>query len=419
MPSKFQKIVSYLIEAIEQGHLKRGERLPSIRKLSQTYSCSKDTVQKALLELKYQNYIYPVAKSGYYVLDNNQEELDLPELSSSEQSFTFDDFKKCLSETLVGREDYLFNYYHDQRGLSELIRSLHRLFSENDIYSKEERIVVTSGTQQALYILSRMHFPNHKKTILLEQPTYHRMNRIVNSQGIPYLTIQRGFEGLDFDRLEELFQQHDIKFFYTIPRLSNPLGLSYSHREKQTLVELADKYDVYLVEDDYMADFDRPSNVPLHYLDTHEKVIYLKSFSTTLFPALRLGSLVLPKALLEAFLAYKSLIDYDTNLIMQKALSIYIDNGMFAVNTEKLRQLHRQKRQQLKTSLTHHQLALEGRILTDSLVLKLPETHHLSVKDWDFLTSSYIGDNPHGYLSLRNDGSLDQTLSQLKDTFSP
>lgn len=105
-------------------------------------------------------------------------------------------------------------------------------------------------------------------------------------------------------------------------------------------------------------------------------------------------------------------------LLCKKALSIYIDNGMFAVNTEKLRQLHRQKRQQLKTSLTHHQLALEGRVLTDSLVLKLPETHHLSVKDWDFLTSSYIGDNPHRYLSLRNDGSLDQTLSQLKDTFS-
>lgn len=138
-----------------------------------------------------------------------------------------------------------------------------------------------------------MTFPNQKEIILLEQPTYHRMNTLVKSQNLPYLTIERGFDGLDFNRLEEIFKQEKIKFFYTIPRLSNPLGLSYSHKEKQTLVELAHKYDVYIIEDDYMADFDRASNVSLHYLDTNDRIIYLKSFSMSLFPALRLGSLIL------------------------------------------------------------------------------------------------------------------------------
>lgn len=414
MVSKYQQITSHLIEAIEKRSLKRGDRLPSIRQLSQAYACSKDTAQKALLELTYQSYIYPVAKSGYYVLDDNQTVEHLPELVDSEQDFTFDDFKKCLNETLVGREDYLFNYYHNQQGLKELIRSLHKLFAEKAIYSKEEQIVVTSGTQQALYILSQMTFPNHKKTILLEQPTYYRMNDIVKKQKIPYLTIERGFDGLDFVKLEELFKTGDIKFFYTIPRLSNPLGLSYSHKEKEKLVELAQTYAVYLIEDDYMADFDHANTMPLHYLDTHEKVIYLKSFSTTLFPALRLGSLVLPKDLVEEFLAYKNLMDYDTNLIMQKALSIYLDNGMFAVNTAKLKQRYQQKRQRLEQVLTKAELAVPYHLANDQLILQLPQQNQFP--NCKRLTKSYINEPPNHYFTLKIDSFFEQSLQQLKDT---
>ncbi|MCB5084103.1 PLP-dependent aminotransferase family protein, partial [Streptococcus mutans] len=306
MVSKYHEIFLNIIQQIEDGQLKRGDKLPSIRQLSQVFHCSKDTVQKALSELKYQKYIYPILKSGYYVFEDNHEEEILPPISPSNyHNIAYEDFRTCMNETLVGREDYLFNYYHQEEGLEELTQSLQALFVDEAIYSKKENIVVTSGSQQALYILSQMIFPNQKEIILLEQPTYHRMNTLVKSQNLPYLTIERGFDGLDFNRLEEIFKQEKIKFFYTIPRLSNPLGLSYSHKEKQTLVELAHKYDVYIIEDDYMADFDRASNVSLHYLDTNDRIIYLKSFSMSLFPALRLGSLILPKKLLKKFLDYK------------------------------------------------------------------------------------------------------------------
>ena len=67
------------------------------------------------------------------------------------------------------------------------------------IYAKENDILVTSGTQQALYILSQVSFPNKKTTILLEQPTYHRMIDLVTSQNLPYQTIERDFNGIDFD----------------------------------------------------------------------------------------------------------------------------------------------------------------------------------------------------------------------------
>ena len=67
--SIYQDIVETIIKDIQNGTLKKGSKLPSIRQLSQNYACSKDTAQRALLELKYQNYIYAVPKSGYYVLE--------------------------------------------------------------------------------------------------------------------------------------------------------------------------------------------------------------------------------------------------------------------------------------------------------------------------------------------------------------
>ena len=128
--------------------------------------------------------------------------------------------------------------------------------------------------------------------------------------------------------IRDSFKSGQFKFFYTISRYSNPLGLSYTAREKEKLAQLAKQYNVYIVEDDYMGDFSDSKNLPIHYYYTQNQTIYIKSFSMALFPGLRLGSLVLPPNLKTTFLSHKGLIDYDTNLIMQKALSIYLEKGL-------------------------------------------------------------------------------------------
>ena len=171
MPSKFQMITQSLTQAIQKGQLKKGEKLPSVRQLSQDYKCSKDTAQRALLELKYKKLIYPVPKSGYYVLEGQeQEEESLVINPESYNKLAYQDFKTCLSETLVGRENFLFNYYQRQEGLKQLLNSLQAHLFDQDIYTKVENLVVTSGTQQALYILSQMSFPNQKTKICWNSP---------------------------------------------------------------------------------------------------------------------------------------------------------------------------------------------------------------------------------------------------------
>lgn len=335
--TKYEQLFNWIINQIKSNHLQRGDKLPSIRHLAQQFSVSKDTVQRALKDLVRENYIYTVPKSGYYVLNSkNKESYQLPFTIEDFHNHAFDDFHRCINDTLSNREEFLFNYYHNSAGLDELLTALHHYFFEQNIYQRMEDIIITSGTQQALYILSQMSFPNQKTTILLEEPTYSRMIDLVINLNLPVMTIKREFGKLNLNHLENHFKNDNIKFFYTIPNLSNPLGLSYTSEEKQQIAKLASKYDVYIVEDDYLSDFARTDQLPLHYYDTSSHIIYLKSFSAILFPTLRIGATVLPHLLYPNFLKTKKLMDYDSNLIMQKALSLYLENGMFDSNKKHL-----------------------------------------------------------------------------------
>ncbi|HFU4501138.1 TPA: PLP-dependent aminotransferase family protein [Streptococcus suis] len=414
--NKYQRIIQDILEGIENHRFKRGEKLPSIRQLSQDYQCSKDTVQKAMLELKYQNKIYAVEKSGYYILEDQDSKNQMVELDPADfQELPYEDFRVCLHESLIGRENYLFNYYHQQEGLAELISSVQQLLMNYHVYTKKDQLVITAGSQQALYILTQMDFGAEKSDILLENPTYSRMIDLLQHQAIPYQIIERDFEGIDLGKLEEIFQTGKIKFFYTIPRLHNPLGSTYDTASKTAILKLAKKYGVYIVEDDYLADFDTSHSLPLHYLDTDNLVIYIKSFTPTLFPALRIGAIGLPQQLKAAFIRYKSLIDYDTNLIMQKALSIYIDNGMFARNTQHLHQVHQAQWMTMQNLLEPFSLDLPYRISKGSVTFQVRKgllSPHIEKqieaatfypgKEWDFLHIQYRTDFKEQLASLLN-----------------
>lgn len=116
--SIYQEIVKTIAKDIQNGNLEKGSKLPSIRQISQTYGCSKDTAQRALLELKYQNYIYAVPKSGYYVLEGPSKSNDTVLLNLNDYNqLAYEDFRLCLDESLAEHQDYLFNYYHEQAGL--------------------------------------------------------------------------------------------------------------------------------------------------------------------------------------------------------------------------------------------------------------------------------------------------------------
>ena len=415
--SKYQAVVSFLKKGIESGKFPTGSRLPSIRQLSQDFHCSKDTIQRALLELRHEQYLYAKPQSGYYVLEQGQHQ-DLEIEVTDEHASAYDDFRLCVNETLIGRENYLFNYYDNQEGLEELRQSVHQLLFDQALYCKPDQLVLTSGTQQALFILSQINFPSEGAEILVEQPTYHRMNRLLVAQGLAYQTIERRIDGINLEELEEQFKSGKIKFFYTIPRFHYPLGHSYSDQEKRAILDLANQYGVYIVEDDYLGDLDPKKGQTFHYLDTEDRVIYIKSFSTSLFPALRITALILPNALKKAFVSYKNILDYDSNLIMQKALSLYIDSQLFEKNRLARLTLQENYQTQIKEVLEKNTCPLPHYPLHDGLLLdlrhypKITSLKHSSLK-LDFFEKAYLDACPYQFakVSLEN---LEELLEYIK-----
>ena len=416
--SKYEQVVHYLKNEIESGRFPTGSRLPSIRKLSQDFHCSKDTIQRALLELRYQKYIYSKPQSGYYVLEQQTSHEDLIISVNDEHAAAYDDFRLCVNESLIGRENYLYNYYEHQEGLEKLRQSVQTLLFDQAIYSKPDQLVLTSGTQQALFILSQIDFPSQAQEILVEQPTYHRMNQLLLAQGLPYQTIERRIDGIDLNELEEHFKTGKIKFFYTIPRFHYPLGHSYTDQEKRAILDLAVKYQIYIVEDDYLGDLDPKMGQTFHYLDQNDLVIYIKSFSTSLFPALRITALILPNAIKEAFVSYKNILDYDNNLIMQKALSLYIDSQLFEKNRLARLVLQEKKQAQIQKLLKSNPINLPTYPLHDGILLdlrqfpKIASLKHSSL-GLDFFESSYIGTCPYHFAKVPLE-NIETTLSYLK-----
>ena len=415
--SKYQAVVSFLKKGIELGKFPTGSRLPSIRQLSQDFHCSKDTIQRALLELRHEQYLYAKPQSGYYVLEQGQHQ-DLEIEVTDEHASAYDDFRLCVNETLIGRENYLFNYYDNQEGLEELRQSVHQLLFDQALYCKPDQLVLTSGTQQALFILSQINFPSKGEEILVEQPTYHRMNRLLVAQGLAYQTIERRIDGINLEELEEQFKSGKIKFFYTIPRFHYPLGHSYSDQEKRAILDLANQYGVYIVEDDYLGDLDPRKGQTFHYLDTEDRVIYIKSFSTSLFPALRITALILPNALKEAFVSYKNILDYDSNLIMQKALSLYIDSQLFEKNRLARLTLQENYQAQIKEVLEKNTCLLPHYPLHDGLLLdlrnypKIASLKHGSLK-LDFFEKAYLDACPYQFAKVTLE-NLEELLEYIK-----
>ncbi|AMQ71577.1 MULTISPECIES: aminotransferase-like domain-containing protein [Bacillus amyloliquefaciens group] len=403
---KYMNVMIEVESLIEGGTFQEGARLPSIRQLAERFHVSKSTVIRALQELEKRHIIYAVPKSGYYLIKNEKKQereqtgiIDFAASAPDPDIFPYRDFQHCINKAIDMYKNDLFIYGTPQ-GLPSLIRVLQRLLSDYQVFAKERNIFITSGVQQALSLLSLMPFPNGKKKILIEQPGYHLMVEQLEALRLPACGIKRTAEGLDMAEVERLFQTEEIKFFYTMPRFHNPLGSSLTEWQKRELVRLAEAYDVYLVEDDFLGDLeDNQKADPLYAYDLSSRVIYLKSFSKMIFPGLRVGAAVLPDSLAPVFHTYKKLSDIDCSMISQAALEVYIKSGMFKRHKEKIRASYRTRSELLQNALQeyggfsvkqtsiHTHLVLEKSLSASRVVQRLKaqgvlvepiESHYLS-----------------------------------------
>lgn len=355
---KYLQLQNELEALIEGISYRDGDRLPSIRELAARYQCSKSTIIRTLDELEKRHLIYSVDRSGYYVVKKqtklqaaDDSVIDFATSSPDPDLFPYVDFQHCINKAIETYKNDLFIYGTTQ-GLPSLISVIAKQLGNHQVFADPRNIIITSGVQQALSLLGSMPFPNGKETILIEQPGYHLFVQYLQVLKRPTIGIRRTAEGIDLQELESIFRSGEIKFFYTMPRFQSPLGSTYSRKDKQRIVELAQQYDVYIVEDDNMADLEHDSKAdPLFSYDRHSRTIYLKSYSKIIFPGLRLGVAVIPDALAETFHQHKRLSDIDSSILSQAALEIYLKSGMFERHKQKIHTSYQRRSQLLMKAL--------------------------------------------------------------------
>ncbi|SUY46940.1 transcriptional regulator [Clostridium putrefaciens] len=354
--TKYEFIINYINHEIEIGNF--NDKLPSIRALAIKFSCSNSTVIRAYSELEKQNLIYALPKSGYFVVDNklkyyNINESTIIDFSSGEPDMKilpYEDFQKSFEKAI---EEYKYNIfgYSLSSGFTPLKESVLSLFKQSHLDCSLDKIFITSGGQQALSILSTLNFGEDRESILVEQPTYNIFLKWLNINKFNVIGIERDFNGIDLNKLEHIFKNKKIKFFYTMPRMQNPLGTSLSEDDKKQIVYLANKYGVYIVEDDYLSDLNDASSHPLYKYDKNQKVIYIKSFSKTLIPGIRLAACIIPQKIINEFSNYKVSLDLVSTVPMQGALSSFIDSGHYNNYTYKLKNFYGSRMRTLKHEL--------------------------------------------------------------------
>ncbi|WP_099520434.1 PLP-dependent aminotransferase family protein [Paenibacillus sp. BIHB 4019] len=355
MKNKKQAIVESIRSDIVNGLIKPGQKLPSIRVQSQRFDCSLNTIIAVYQELENHYLIYSRPKSGYFVVAQEAllpllktKRIDFASAAPDPETIPQVDFRQCLNKAMELFETSIFTY-SDPQGLLSLRQEIVKLFQQQQVFPSAQQIFVFSGAQQALHLLAGMPFPNGKTNILVEQPTYWGMLAALKTHRQTVIGIERTADGIDWETLERHFQSNMIKFFYTIPRFHNPLGTSYTAEEKQRLAELAKAYDVYIVEDDYLADLETNSKEdPIHAYNGASHVIYLRSFSKVMLPGLRIAAAAVPDSFIPLLQWHKHTADLSTSVLSQGVLEIYMKSGMYAHHAKQMKSLYNHRINYLK-----------------------------------------------------------------------
>lgn len=272
--------------------------------------------------------------------------------------FPFDIWTRIAQKWLKKPPASLLGYNHPAgfKPLREAVAA--HLESVRGLRCTAEQVIITNGTQQALDLIGRI-FLEKTDEVWIEDPCYLGASDIFASTGAKLVPVPVDSEG--FDLREAQKKSRRAQMVYVTPSHQYPLGVTMSLARRMNLLEWARETGSFIVEDDYNSEF-RYAGRPLaslQGLDRDGRVIYLGTFSKTIFPALRLGCLVVPPDLTEVFAAARALTDYHSPLIEQAILAEFIAERHFARHLRRMRGIYEERQQILVAEAKTH---LRGRL---------------------------------------------------------
>ncbi|KAB8137922.1 PLP-dependent aminotransferase family protein [Gracilibacillus oryzae] len=212
--------------------------------------------------------------------------------------------------------------YGETEGVAALRNALAERMEKKGLTRNAEDILITSGSQQAIDLFSRVMF-NKGDIILAENPTYLAALQVFESYEANVVAVESDDDGMVISDLEEKIIKLKPKCIYVVPTYSNPTGKVWSLERRLKLLELANKHHVVIFEDDPYGElqFDQAAAPPsIASLDENDIVLYTSTFSKTVVPAMRIGWIVGPHQIIRIMAQAKQATDLHTNSISQHAL---------------------------------------------------------------------------------------------------
>ncbi len=214
-----------------------------------------------------------------------------------------------------------------------------------------ENVAVVAGAQQGLYLLAKVLL-NPGDYVVVETPTYMGALQIFQAAGARLLTLPAPGP-LQLDLLEDYLVRYRPKLMYVLPTYQNPSGRVIPQGERQALLALAARHRLAVIEDDPYGDlyYDREPPPPLKALDQHGGVIYMRTFSKTVFPGLRAGWLVAPEAVIQRVAMEKQYVDLHSNNLAQWLLYKFVVSGGLDGHLAAVRREYRLRRDAMGQAL--------------------------------------------------------------------
>lgn len=224
--------------------------------------------------------------------------------------------------------------YGAAKGVTALREVIQQHVKEKEnVDSELDNVLVTTGSEQALDLVGKA-FVDPGDTVLVEQPTYLCALDVFRSYGANFASVEMDEDGMKMDALEEALKANpNTKFIYTVPNFQNPTGRTMTEERRKQLAELAEKYDVYVLEDNPYGEIRfAGQHVPaVKSFDKSGHVFYMSTFSKTLAPGFRLGWLVADKAVVNKLTVLKQSADLHTDNLAQFAVAqFFADNDVDA-----------------------------------------------------------------------------------------
>lgn len=292
-------------------------------------------------QINFSDYGEQLSKNDYTVLRHHSPRKFLPFQHgiTAYDKFPFDVWSK-IAQKWHGKSSPELLGYGDLKGFSPLREAVAaHLASSRGVKCSPEQIIITGGTQSAVDLIARILL-ERGDAVWMEEPCYRGARDSFLSLNARISHIAVDAEGFDVDKAKR--ENAAARIVYVTPSHQYPLGATMSLKRRLSLLEWANANDAWILEDDYNSEF-RYAGRPLaslQGLDRDGRVIYIGTFSKTIFPALRLGCLILPPDLVKVFAAGRSLTDVHAPTINQAILAEFISEGHFARHLRRMRNLY-------------------------------------------------------------------------------